>query len=209
MAYSLLGKISHDSSLYDHVIDAMVLSMNSNIDLKQVLNKFSELLRHKNSKRDSQKSTIKEENESSTLLTTKNQFPYKLTYIMKDSKYNNKNTTHKAENCWAEHPEVHSPPHNRFKKKNPNAETHQTGLEELLTEARNTLTTSLSLFIECVDTHHMFNSSSYFTNFTESSGESISASNPLSSLICKGRVKVKIFINSNPFLFLIYFTYLN
>ncbi|MBW0480757.1 hypothetical protein O181_020472 [Austropuccinia psidii MF-1] len=32
MAYSILGEICWDSSLYDHVIDSMVLSMNANIN---------------------------------------------------------------------------------------------------------------------------------------------------------------------------------
>ncbi|MBW0462599.1 hypothetical protein O181_002314 [Austropuccinia psidii MF-1] len=116
MAYSILGKISWDSSQYDHIIDSMVLSMNANINPQQVLDKSSELLRHKNTKRDSQKTLIKEENNSSALLTTSNQFPYKLKYICKDSKHNIKNTTHKAENCWAEHPELRPPPQNRYKK---------------------------------------------------------------------------------------------
>ncbi|MBW0535736.1 hypothetical protein O181_075451 [Austropuccinia psidii MF-1] len=104
MVYSILGKISWDISQYDHIIDSMVLSINSNINPQQVLDKLPELLRHKNTKRDSQKTLIKEKNNSSALLTASNQFPYKLTYICKDGKHNIKNTTHKAENCWAEHP---------------------------------------------------------------------------------------------------------
>ncbi|MBW0489775.1 hypothetical protein O181_029490 [Austropuccinia psidii MF-1] len=57
MAYSILGKISRESSQYDHIIDSMVLSMNSNINPQHVLDKLSELLRHKNTKRYSQKRT--------------------------------------------------------------------------------------------------------------------------------------------------------
>ncbi|MBW0579290.1 hypothetical protein O181_119005 [Austropuccinia psidii MF-1] len=91
IAYSILGNVCRDSSLYHHVIDSMVLSMNANINPQQVLNKLSELLRHKNAKRDSQKTTIKEENDSSALLTTSNKFPYKLTYICEEGKQNIKN----------------------------------------------------------------------------------------------------------------------
>ncbi|MBW0584000.1 hypothetical protein O181_123715 [Austropuccinia psidii MF-1] len=40
-AYSILGKISRDSSQSDHIIDSMVLSMNSNINPQQVLDKLS------------------------------------------------------------------------------------------------------------------------------------------------------------------------
>ncbi|MBW0515081.1 hypothetical protein O181_054796 [Austropuccinia psidii MF-1] len=178
MAYSILGKIYWDSTLYDHVIDSMVLSMNANINLQQVLNKLSELLRHKNAKRDSQKMTIKEKNDSSALLTTSNKFPYKLTYICQDGKHNIKNTTHKAKNFWAEHPELCPPP-------------------PLLSDADNTTLTSFSLAIDCGETHHMFNNRSLFSNFTESSGESISTSDPSSSLICKGQGTVKIIINNS------------
>ncbi|MBW0500649.1 hypothetical protein O181_040364 [Austropuccinia psidii MF-1] len=142
MASSILGKISQDSSLYDHVIDSMVLSMNEKINPEQVLNKLSELLRHKNAKRDSQKTTIKEDNHRSALLTTSNQFPYKLTSICKYGKHNIKNMTHKAKHCWAEHSELCPPPGNQFKKKASEAETHQNGLEALLSNAKNTTLTS-------------------------------------------------------------------
>ncbi|MBW0538151.1 hypothetical protein O181_077866 [Austropuccinia psidii MF-1] len=202
MAYSILGKICRDSSQYDHVIDSTVCSINANINSQQVLNKLSELLRHKNAKRDSQKTTIKEENDSSALLTTSNEFPHKLTYICKDGKHNIKITTHKAENCWAEHPELCPPPHNQSKKKASEAETHQTSLEALLSDANNTTLTLFSLVIDCGETHHMFNNRSLFSNFTESSDESISTSNPSSSLICKGQGTVKIIINNSPLTFL-------
>ncbi|MBW0576851.1 hypothetical protein O181_116566 [Austropuccinia psidii MF-1] len=198
MAYSILGKICWDSSQYDHVIDSTVRSINANINPQQVLNKLSELLRHKNTKRNSQKTTIKEENDSSALLTTSNEFPHKLTYICKDGKHNIKNTTHKAENCWAEHPELCPPPCNQSKKKASEAETHQTGLEALLSNADNTTLTLFSLVIDCGATHHMFNNRSLFSNFTESSDKSISTSNPSSSLICKGQGTVKIIINNSP-----------
>ncbi|MBW0473460.1 hypothetical protein O181_013175 [Austropuccinia psidii MF-1] len=154
MAYSILGKICQDSSLYDHVIDSMVPSMNAKINPQQVLDKLSEFLRHKNAKRDYQKMTIKEENDSGALLTTSNQFPYKLTYICKDRKNNIKNITHKAENCWAEHRELCPLPCNQFKKKASEAETHQTGLEALLSDANNTTLTSFSLVIDCGATHN-------------------------------------------------------
>ncbi|MBW0564239.1 hypothetical protein O181_103954 [Austropuccinia psidii MF-1] len=40
MAYSILGKISWDSSQYDHIIDSMVLSMNSNINPQKLLTSY-------------------------------------------------------------------------------------------------------------------------------------------------------------------------
>ncbi|MBW0498455.1 hypothetical protein O181_038170 [Austropuccinia psidii MF-1] len=44
--------------------------------------------------------------DSSALLTNSSDYPYKLTYVYCDGKHNPKNTTHKPENCWAEHPEL-------------------------------------------------------------------------------------------------------
>ncbi|MBW0584091.1 hypothetical protein O181_123806, partial [Austropuccinia psidii MF-1] len=198
MAYSILGKISRDSSQYDHIINSMVLSMNSNINPQQVLDKLSELLRHKNSKRDAQKTPIKEENDSSALLTASDQFPYKLTYICKNSKHNIKNTTHKAKNCWAEHPELRPPPQNRYKRKTSEGKTHQTGMEALFTTACNPSTSPFSLVIDCGATHHMFNNRSLFSNFSEIN-ESISTSDPSSNLMCKGQGTVKIIIDKNSF----------
>ncbi|MBW0507200.1 hypothetical protein O181_046915 [Austropuccinia psidii MF-1] len=72
MTYSILEKINWDSSLYDHIIDSMVLSMSSNINPQQVLEKLSEFLIHKNTKRDCQKTTIIEENDRSALLNASN-----------------------------------------------------------------------------------------------------------------------------------------
>ncbi|MBW0527267.1 hypothetical protein O181_066982, partial [Austropuccinia psidii MF-1] len=176
----------------------MVLSMNSNINPQQVLDKLSELLRHKNTKRDTQKIPIKKESDSSALLTASDQFPYKLTYICKNGKHNLKNTTHKAENCWAEHPELCPPPRNRYKRKTSEGETHQTGMEALFTTACSPLASPFSLVINCGATHHMFNNRSLFSNFSERS-ESISTSNPSSNLICKGHGMVRILINKKSF----------
>ncbi|MBW0534522.1 hypothetical protein O181_074237 [Austropuccinia psidii MF-1] len=155
--------------------------MNSNINPQQVLDKLSGFLRQKTTKRDSQKTTIKEEKNRSALFTASNQFPYKLTYIWRYGKHNIKNTTHKAENCWAEHQELFPPPQNHSKKKASEAENHQTGMEELLTNSRKTPTSPFALVIDCSATHHMFSNSSLFTNFSESS-ENISTTNPFSNL---------------------------
>ncbi|MBW0473101.1 hypothetical protein O181_012816 [Austropuccinia psidii MF-1] len=46
MAYSILGKISRDSNQYDHVIDSMVISMDSTINPQRVLDQLSDLLNH-------------------------------------------------------------------------------------------------------------------------------------------------------------------
>ncbi|MBW0535220.1 hypothetical protein O181_074935 [Austropuccinia psidii MF-1] len=69
MACSILGKVSRDSNAYDHVINSMVLTMNAMINPQQVLDKFSELLQHKNTKNTFQKTIKSEENQSSALLT--------------------------------------------------------------------------------------------------------------------------------------------
>ncbi|MBW0511826.1 hypothetical protein O181_051541 [Austropuccinia psidii MF-1] len=42
ITYSILENVNWDSSLYDHIIDSMVLSMNSNINPQQVLEKLSD-----------------------------------------------------------------------------------------------------------------------------------------------------------------------
>ncbi|MBW0548921.1 hypothetical protein O181_088636 [Austropuccinia psidii MF-1] len=106
MAYSILGKVSRDSNAYDHVIDSTVLTMNATINPQQVLDELSQILQHKNTKTAFQKTIKSEENQSSSLLTNSSDFPYKITYVCRDGKHNPKNTTHRSEKCWAEHPEL-------------------------------------------------------------------------------------------------------
>ncbi|MBW0570107.1 hypothetical protein O181_109822 [Austropuccinia psidii MF-1] len=74
-------------------------------------------------------------------------------YICKDGKHNIKNTTHKAENCWAKHSELCLPPLIHYKRKTSDAETHQTGMEAPLTNDRTPPTNSLNLVINCGTTH--------------------------------------------------------
>ncbi|MBW0562210.1 hypothetical protein O181_101925 [Austropuccinia psidii MF-1] len=106
MAYSILGKISRDSNSYDHVIDSMVLTMNSDINPQIVLDKLSELIQHKNTKDIFKKGIKGETSQNSALLTNSNNFPYKITYVCRNGKHNPKNTTHKPKSCWVEHPEL-------------------------------------------------------------------------------------------------------
>ncbi|MBW0549089.1 hypothetical protein O181_088804 [Austropuccinia psidii MF-1] len=198
MAYSILGKISRDSNEFDHIIDPLILSMNVNINPQEVLDKLSELAKHKNTKNNFQKS-IKTE-DSAALLTDSSSFPYKLTYVCRNGKHNPKNTTHKPESCWAEHPELRPPPRNKSKKRTNDAETHQTGLEALFTTKHNkTPNTPLSLVIDCGATHHMFNNKEIFTELASNHNEVIATSDPSSNLICEGRGTVKIVINNKIF----------
>ncbi|MBW0590482.1 hypothetical protein O181_130197 [Austropuccinia psidii MF-1] len=196
MAYSILGKISRDSNAYDHVIDSMVLTMNSSINPQLVLDKLSELLQHKNTKDTFQKGIKTEKTDNSALLTNSSDYPYKLTYVCRDGKHNPKNTTHKQENCWAEHPELRPPPRNKNKKKSSEAETHQTGFEALLTHPYSSPDSSSSLVIDCGATHHMFSDEKLFTELIRTPEERISTSDPKRSLVCKGRGTVQIDINS-------------
>ncbi|MBW0483823.1 hypothetical protein O181_023538 [Austropuccinia psidii MF-1] len=196
MAYSILGKISRDSNAYDHVIDLMVLTMNSLINPQLVLDKLSELLKHKNTKDTFHKGIKTEKMDSSALLTNSTDYPYKLTYVFRDRKQNPKNTTHKPENCWAVHPELHPPPRNKNKKKSSEAKNHQTGFEALLSHQYSPPNSSSSLLIDCGATHHMFSDKKLFTKLVWTPEERIATSDPRSSLTCKGWGTVKIDINN-------------
>ncbi|MBW0477528.1 hypothetical protein O181_017243 [Austropuccinia psidii MF-1] len=88
MAYFILGKISRDSNSYDHVIDSMVLTMNSDINPQIVLDKLSKLIQHKNTKDIFQKGIKGETNQNSALLTNSSNFPYKITYMCCNGKHN-------------------------------------------------------------------------------------------------------------------------
>ncbi|MBW0482496.1 hypothetical protein O181_022211 [Austropuccinia psidii MF-1] len=192
MAYSILGNISRDSNAYDHIIDSMVLTMNSSINLQLVLDKLSELLQHKNTKDMFQKGIKTEKMDGCALLTNSSDYPYKMIYVCRDGKHNPKNTTHKTENCWAEYPELRPPPRNKNKKKTSEAETRQTSLEALLTHQKLPSSSSSTLVIDCGATHHMFSDKSIFTKLILTPEEKIATSNPRSNLTCKGKGTVEI-----------------
>ncbi|MBW0522663.1 hypothetical protein O181_062378 [Austropuccinia psidii MF-1] len=75
IAYAILGRISRDSNTYDHVIDSMVLTMNSLINPQLVLDKISERLKHKNTKDTFQKGIKPEKMDSSAFLTNSTDYP--------------------------------------------------------------------------------------------------------------------------------------
>ncbi|MBW0484566.1 hypothetical protein O181_024281 [Austropuccinia psidii MF-1] len=195
MAYSILGKISRDSNAYDHVIDSVVLIMNSSISPQLVLDKLSELLQHKNTKDTFKKGKKTEKMDSSTLLTNSSDYPYKTTHVCCTGKNNPKNTTHKPENCWAEHPELCPPPKNKNKKKSSEAETCQTGLEALLTHQKPSSSSSSELLINSGATHHMFSDKSIFTELILTPEEKIVTSNQRSNLTFKGKGTIEIEFN--------------
>ncbi|MBW0495007.1 hypothetical protein O181_034722 [Austropuccinia psidii MF-1] len=170
--------------------------MNASINPQQVLDKLSELLQHKNTKNSFQKTIKNEENQGSALLTDSSSYAYKLTYVCRDGKHNPKNTTHKPENCWAEHPELRPPPRNKNKSKSNEPETHQTGLQALLMHKELSDFSPSSLVIDCGATHHMFHNKNLFTTLTPNTDEKIATSNPASQLMCKGRGTVTIVVNS-------------
>ncbi|MBW0557947.1 hypothetical protein O181_097662 [Austropuccinia psidii MF-1] len=96
MTYSILGKLSIDSNQYNHVIDSMVISMDSMINSQRVLDNLSDLLNHEFNKTGFK--TIKhKENSDSELMANLNDHPQKILYYWKDGKHNVKNSTHKAE----------------------------------------------------------------------------------------------------------------
>ncbi|MBW0535804.1 hypothetical protein O181_075519 [Austropuccinia psidii MF-1] len=186
MAYSILGKISWDSNAYDHVIDSLLLTMNSSIKPQQVLDKLLELLQHKNTKNSFKKTIKNEENQGLALLTDSSSYPYKLTYVFRDGKHNPKNIMHKPKTCWAEHPELCPPARNRNKRKSNDPETHKTGLQALLTNKELSNVSLSSIVIDCGATHHMFHNKNLFTTLTPNTDNKISTSDPASQLMCKG-----------------------
>ncbi|MBW0488997.1 hypothetical protein O181_028712 [Austropuccinia psidii MF-1] len=134
--------------------------------------------------------------DSSALLSNSTDYLYKLTYVFWDGKNNPKNTTHKPENCWAEHTELCPPPRNKNKKKTSESETRQTGFEALLIHQYSPPNSSSSLVIDCGATHHMFSDKKLFTEFVQTPEERIATSDPRSSLTCKGQGTVKINVNN-------------
>ncbi|MBW0542511.1 hypothetical protein O181_082226 [Austropuccinia psidii MF-1] len=90
-----------------------------------------------------------------------------------DGKHNPKNTTHKPKNCWAEHPELRPPPRNKNKRKLNEPETHQTGLQALLTNKELSDFSPSSLVIDCGATHHMFHNKNLFTTLTPNTDEKL------------------------------------
>ncbi|MBW0583552.1 hypothetical protein O181_123267 [Austropuccinia psidii MF-1] len=177
----------------------MALKMNSTINPQQVLDKLSELLQHKNTKNAFQKTMKSEENQISELLTNSINFPYKMTYIFQDGKHNSKNTTHKAENCQAEHPELRPTSRNKKKRKNTDPETHKTSMEALFKNIEAPSISTSNLVIDCGAMYHMFHDKRGVTKLDLNLNRKITTSDPNSNLICKGNGTMKIMIKNQIF----------
>ncbi|MBW0587114.1 hypothetical protein O181_126829 [Austropuccinia psidii MF-1] len=163
MAYSILGKFSRDKNAYDYVIDSMVLTITSEINAQIVLDQLSELIEYKKTKDSFQKGAKRETSQNSSLLTNSNDFPYKITYLCCKGKHSPKNTTQKPESCGVEHPELQPQSRNRHKKNINKFETHQNGMEALLSNTGPTQINKHTLVIDCGATHHIFHNKNVFT----------------------------------------------
>ncbi|MBW0550658.1 hypothetical protein O181_090373 [Austropuccinia psidii MF-1] len=98
------------------------------------------------------------------------------------------NTKHTAERFWALQPEIHPPPRNRNKRGGVEAESHQAGMEALLTNSSTSEKNSNFLVIDCGATHHIFNTKGIFIEFTSTKNKKIHTSDPLNNLISRGCV---------------------
>ncbi|MBW0532418.1 hypothetical protein O181_072133 [Austropuccinia psidii MF-1] len=200
LAYSILGKITRDCNTYDHIIDNLVMSGESVARPEIVMNKLLDLINHQKTKDINSSNKESDSSKMSALLSNATSYPYKILYVCQNGKHNPKNTTHKENSCWVEHPELR-PPSNRGRKKygkqDNEAETHQTGASALLKSKTLNTTEENNLVVDCGATHHMFNDKRLFANFIETKELKIATSDPTSSLISPGKGTVTITTNDN------------
>ncbi|MBW0460659.1 hypothetical protein O181_000374 [Austropuccinia psidii MF-1] len=200
LAYSILGKITRDCNTYNHIIDNLVMSGESVARPEIVMNKLLDLINHQKTKDINSSNKESDSSKMSALLSNATSYPYKILYVCQNGKHNPKNTTHKENSCWVEHPELR-PPSNRGRKKNGkqdnDAKTHQTGASALLTSKTLNTTEENSLVVDCGATHHMFNDKRLFVNFIETKELKIATSDPTSNLISPGKGIVTITTNNN------------
>ncbi|MBW0526740.1 hypothetical protein O181_066455 [Austropuccinia psidii MF-1] len=96
----------------------------------------------------------------STALTTSLDELHKIIYYCSNGKHNNKCTTHRKAEFWAENP--HLRPNRKEKKRKNNPAAHLSMVQALTTLSLTQQPSSNQIFIDCGATHHMFNSTKFF-----------------------------------------------
>ncbi|MBW0487659.1 hypothetical protein O181_027374 [Austropuccinia psidii MF-1] len=117
------------------------------------LQDFASHINHNN------RSYTKKELDSSAFITSFEE-PHKIIFYCSNGKYNNRCTTHKKEDCWAENP--HLRPSRQEKKCKNNVRTHLSIAQALTTIGGPMSPMCNQVIVDCGATHHMFNSPDSF-----------------------------------------------
>ncbi|MBW0481735.1 hypothetical protein O181_021450 [Austropuccinia psidii MF-1] len=153
LSYSLLGKLGgnpHPSQFVESLI------FNEDIIEKpqSILSRLQDFASH------NQHSSRGKETTSNALTTSLDE-PHKIVYYCTNGKHNNKCATHRKSECWAENP--HLRPNRKDKKRKNNPASHLSTVQALTTLLSTQQLSSNQIFIDCGATHHMFNSTKFFT----------------------------------------------
>ncbi|MBW0481615.1 hypothetical protein O181_021330 [Austropuccinia psidii MF-1] len=153
LSYSPLGKLGGN-----HHLSQFVESLIFNEDIiekpQSILSRLQDFASH------NQHASYGKETMSNALTTYLDEL-HKIIYYCSNGKHNNKCTTHRKAECWAENP--HLRPNRNDKKRKNNPAAHLSMVQALMTRSKTQQPSSDQIFIDCGATHHMFNSAKFFT----------------------------------------------
>ncbi|MBW0470028.1 hypothetical protein O181_009743 [Austropuccinia psidii MF-1] len=179
LSYSLLGKLGGNPQLRQFV---ETLTFNKDIIEKPMiilsqLQDFASHIKLNNS------SNAKKEHDSSALITSFEE-PHKIIFYCSNSKHNNRCTTHKKEDCWAENPQLRLS--RQEKKCKNNARTHLSIAQALTTIGGPMSPMCNQVIIDCGATHHMFNSPEFFPDSFKNIRPKVATGDSQSNLLALG-----------------------
>ncbi|MBW0551196.1 hypothetical protein O181_090911 [Austropuccinia psidii MF-1] len=189
LSYIILGKLANDPSL-TQIIELLTLNDTLIEQPREILSRLQEYTKLQHTQ------TNELATNASALISTTDH-PYKITYYCANGKHNDKCTSHKKEECYAENP--HLRPQKRNNKRrfhNMNASAHFSKAQAFIT-TKDSSTNKTQAVIDCGATHHMFSIENLFTSLSPVSHFSIATGDPSSNLIAEGIGNVTIFSNGS------------
>ncbi|MBW0554794.1 hypothetical protein O181_094509 [Austropuccinia psidii MF-1] len=153
LSYSLLEKLGGNRHL-SKFVESLIFNEDIIEKPQSILSRLQDFCGH------NQHSSHGKETMSNSLMTTLDE-PHKIIYYFSNGKHNNKCTTHRKAECWAETPHLRPNRKDNKCKNNPAAQLSMA--QALMTLSTTQQPSSNQIFINCGATHHMFNSAKFFT----------------------------------------------
>ncbi|MBW0464810.1 hypothetical protein O181_004525 [Austropuccinia psidii MF-1] len=187
LSFSLLGKLGGDRELHQFV-DSLTLNKEL-IERPDII--LTRLQDYASLYKDRNLPSIK----NSTALITNIDEPHKIIYFCKYGKHNEKCTSHRKEECWAENP--HLRPNRKNKKcKFHQGSAHLSETQALITTQENQTNEMSSLIVDCDATNHMFNFIEPFVSSLKPISLIVTTGDAKSNLLDEGTGTIEIICNN-------------
>ncbi|MBW0583199.1 hypothetical protein O181_122914 [Austropuccinia psidii MF-1] len=188
LSFSLLGKLGGDCELHQFV-DSLTLN-------EELIERPDIILTRLQDYASLYKDRNLPSTKNSTALFTNISEPHKIVYFCKLGKHNEKCTSHRKEECWAENP--HLRPNRKNKRQKFYQESaHLSETQALITSQEDQTNKMDTLIVDCGATNHMFNSIEPFVSSLKPISLTVTTGDAKSNLLAKGVGTIEIICNNN------------